>query len=64
MEVDPQFMRPGEVPHLLGDSSKIAKELGWTSETSLDDLIEEMLDYDTHLTEIEHLASSLYRPKL
>lgn len=29
VEVDPQFLRPGEVPHLLGDSSKIKNELGW-----------------------------------
>jgi len=28
-KVDPKFLRPGEVPHLLGASEKIKKELGW-----------------------------------
>lgn len=29
VKVDPQFLRPGEVPHLIGNSSKIKAELGW-----------------------------------
>ena len=29
VEVDPQFFRLGEVPHLLGDCSKIERELDW-----------------------------------
>jgi GDP-D-mannose dehydratase len=28
-KVDPKYLRPGEVPHLLGASEKIKKELGW-----------------------------------
>jgi len=42
VNIDSQFIRPGEVPHLNGDSSKIKKELGWTENTSIDILIEEM----------------------
>lgn len=41
-KIDPRFLRPGEVPHLLGSSDKIKKELGWAQQTSIDDLVSEM----------------------
>jgi GDP-D-mannose dehydratase len=59
VEIDPQYIRPGEVPHLLGDSSKIARDLGWESETSLDALIAEMLDYDLRLAGMESQLAKL-----
>ncbi|HEY8064601.1 MAG TPA: GDP-mannose 4,6-dehydratase, partial [Methylosinus sp.] len=40
------FYRPAEVDILLGDSSKARKALGWAPETSLEQLIHEMLDAD------------------
>ncbi|TDX64775.1 GDPmannose 4,6-dehydratase [Methylosinus sp. sav-2] len=44
--IDPKFYRPAEVDILLGDSSKARKALGWAPETSLDQLIREMVDAD------------------
>lgn len=56
VEVDPQFLRPGEVPHLLGNSSKIRQELGWKQSYGLDELLHEMLDYDIQLSNLELLV--------
>ena len=57
-KVDPKFLRPGEVPHLLGASEKIKKELGWAQQTSIDDLVAEMYTYDLELTRMEaHLKT-------
>ncbi len=44
--IDPNFYRPAEVDILLGNSSKARKALGWAPETSLEQLIHEMLDAD------------------
>ncbi|MBU3891084.1 GDP-mannose 4,6-dehydratase, partial [Methylosinus sp. KRF6] len=44
--IDPKFYRPAEVDILLGDSSKARAALGWAPETSLDQLIREMVDAD------------------
>ena len=53
VSIDPQFLRPGEVPHLIGDSSKIEKELGWKPKYTVRSLLQEMVDYDTKLAELE-----------
>ena len=29
LEIDPALFRPGEVPYLHGDTSKVRRELGW-----------------------------------
>jgi GDPmannose 4,6-dehydratase len=29
VKLDPKFLRPAEVDHLIGDASKAKKELGW-----------------------------------
>lgn len=44
--VDPRYFRPTEVETLLGDPSKAHRELGWVPETSFDQLVAEMVDYD------------------
>jgi GDPmannose 4,6-dehydratase len=44
--VDPRFMRPAEVDVLLGDPSKAKAKLGWTAETSLEQLVAEMVEAD------------------
>jgi GDPmannose 4,6-dehydratase len=46
VEIDPRFYRPAEVDVLLGDSSKIRRELGWEPEYTFETLIKEMVDYD------------------
>jgi GDPmannose 4,6-dehydratase len=43
---DEQFMRPAEVDHLVGDSSKARKGLGWKPKTSFRELVETMVDAD------------------
>ncbi len=40
------LMRPAEVDVLLGDSSKARQALGWQPETSLEDMIAEMVEAD------------------
>jgi len=46
VKVDPAFMRPAEVDVLLGDASKARAKLGWSAETSLEDMIKEMVEAD------------------
>ncbi|RYH01513.1 MAG: GDP-mannose 4,6-dehydratase [Alphaproteobacteria bacterium] len=44
--IDPALFRPSEVDVLLGDPSKAQRVLGWTAETPLEAMIEEMVDAD------------------
>uniref|UniRef100_UPI003B517FE3 GDP-mannose 4,6-dehydratase n=1 Tax=Roseovarius indicus TaxID=540747 RepID=UPI003B517FE3 len=46
VRVDPQYFRPAEVETLLGDASKARLQLGWTPETSFDELVREMVESD------------------
>tara|TARA_B100000886_G_scaffold95631_2_gene63402 strand:+ start:18454 stop:19530 length:1077 start_codon:yes stop_codon:yes gene_type:complete len=46
IRVDPRYFRPTEVDSLLGDSSSAKDILGWQHETSLDELINEMIQND------------------
>ncbi len=44
--IDPELFRPAEVDVLLGDAGKAREVLGWEAETSLEDMICEMVDAD------------------
>ncbi|MBI3986171.1 MAG: GDP-mannose 4,6-dehydratase [Lentisphaerae bacterium] len=44
--VDPEFLRPAEVEHLLGDSSKARRMLGWKPEVNFRQLVHSMVDAD------------------
>jgi GDPmannose 4,6-dehydratase len=44
--VEERFLRPAEVEALHGNSAKAKEKLGWLPETSLEDLIAEMVDAD------------------
>jgi GDPmannose 4,6-dehydratase len=46
VRVDPSLLRPAEVEHLLGDSSKARQELNWTPQVGFSQLIEMMVDAD------------------
>jgi len=46
VHVDPAFLRPAEVEHLLGDASKAKRELGWTPSVDFKQLVEMMVDAD------------------
>lgn len=43
---DPAFMRPAEVDHLIGNSAKAGKELGWEPTVSFKGLVQMMVDAD------------------
>ncbi|MFT8613296.1 MAG: GDP-mannose 4,6-dehydratase [Gluconobacter oxydans] len=43
---NPAFLRPAEVEVLLGDASKAKKALGWEPETTLEEMITEMVEAD------------------
>jgi GDPmannose 4,6-dehydratase len=43
---DPRFLRPAEVDHLIGNSAKAKKKLGWKPEVSFEQLVQMMVDAD------------------
>jgi GDPmannose 4,6-dehydratase len=47
--IDPAFVRPAEVDHLIGDPSKAARDLGWRPKTSFEELIRLMTRADLEL---------------
>ena len=49
VEIDPRFLRPAEVEHLIGDASKAREQLGWEPRTSFEDLVKLMVDADLEL---------------
>ena len=51
---DPQFLRPAEVDHLVGDASKARTELGWEAKTSFRALVQLMVEAD-----LERLDASI-----
>ena len=46
VRLDPRYLRPSEVDHLLGDPSKARGTLGWTPTVSFDALVRMMVDAD------------------
>jgi GDPmannose 4,6-dehydratase len=46
VRLDARFLRPAEVDHLVGDSSKARTKLGWTPRTTFEELIRMMVDAD------------------
>jgi GDPmannose 4,6-dehydratase len=54
--VDPRYHRAAEVDSLLGDASKARTRLGWTPETSLAELVSEMVRSDLALARRDALV--------
>ncbi|HEY7443562.1 MAG TPA: GDP-mannose 4,6-dehydratase [Vicinamibacterales bacterium] len=46
VRIDPRFLRPAEVDHLIGDASKAHRELGWSPSVDFKELVEMMVDAD------------------
>lgn len=46
IECDQKYFRPSEVDNLLGDSSKAKKILKWSPKKNIDEIIEEMINYE------------------
>jgi GDPmannose 4,6-dehydratase len=49
VRLDPRFLRPAEVEHLIGDASKARDKLGWEPRTSFADMVRLMVDSDLEL---------------
>ncbi len=49
VKIDPAFVRPAEVDHLVGDASKAERDLGWKAKTSFEELIRLMTRADLEL---------------
>ncbi len=47
--IDPAFVRPAEVDHLIGDPAKAGRDLGWRPQTSFEELIRLMTRADLEL---------------
>jgi len=46
VKIDKEFMRPAEVEHLIADSKKAKKVLGWKPKVSFEKLVKMMVDAD------------------
>jgi GDPmannose 4,6-dehydratase len=46
VKLDPAFLRPAEVEHLIGDCSKAQQQLGWKPEVDFRGLVHMMVDAD------------------
>jgi GDPmannose 4,6-dehydratase len=57
VKLDPKLIRPAEVDHLIGDSSKARTKLGWMPAVDFKRLVEMMVDAD-----IERLSSASRQP--
>ncbi len=49
VKLDPKFLRPAEVEHLIGNPAKAKEKLGWEPRTTFDELIRLMVDADLEL---------------
>ncbi len=58
VEIDPRYFRPAEVDLLIGDATKVKRDLGWVPKTDLTELARIMVEHDLDLAERElHSAS-------
>jgi GDPmannose 4,6-dehydratase len=59
VKMDPEFLRPAEVDHLVGDATKAREQLGWQPRVSFTQLVELMVDAD-----VERMTAAPNRPEL
>jgi GDPmannose 4,6-dehydratase len=53
IQIDQRYFRPAEVETLLGDPGKAHRKLGWKPSTTLEQLVEEMMECDLDLASRE-----------
>ena len=58
VKIDTRYFRPSEVNELLGDYTKAKIKLGWNPQIKFDDIIKEMVEYDS-----KELKEKLYGVK-
>jgi len=46
VSVSSEFARPSETPIMLGDSSKLRKNLGWSPTKTFDEIVQAMVEHD------------------
>jgi GDP-4-dehydro-6-deoxy-D-mannose reductase len=46
-EADPELMRPADIPHLVGDATKLRLATGWTPRHTLEETLEDVLNAQT-----------------
>lgn len=56
VRVDPRYFRPTEVETLLGDPTRAKEKLGWTPQTSFEELVREMVQEDLRSAERDELV--------
>ncbi len=49
VKIDPKYLRPAEVEHLIGNPAKAKEKLGWAPRTTFDELVRLMVDSDLEL---------------
>ena len=49
LSIDSKYYRPTEVDLLIGDPTKAKEKLGWSSKTSLEELVNDMMSSDINL---------------
>ena len=57
VKLDPRFLRPAEVDHLIGDAAKAKQVLGWEPDVDFRQLVTMMVDAD-----LERLSAAPVRP--
>ena len=64
VKTNEKFLRPNEVDHLLGDSSKAKKDLNWKPEVSFEELVKMMVESDIEIANREKilLEKKLIKP--
>jgi GDPmannose 4,6-dehydratase len=60
--VDPHFYRPAEVDFLVGNSLKAKERLGWSAKTSLESLIQMMVEADLRRVKHEQILHHAFLP--
>ena len=55
VETSERYFRPNEVDYLLGDPSKAKSQLGWEPKTTIEDLVDLMIESDLNLAKREQV---------
>jgi GDPmannose 4,6-dehydratase len=62
VQTDPRYLRPTEVDHLLGDSSKARTKLGWKPKVKFPELVSLMVEHDLELARQERTLINAGHP--
>jgi len=60
VKTDPRFLRPAEVDHLIGDSSKAREQLGWQPHVDFTELVTMMVDADLERHRLHPASVAVY----